>query len=189
MLRKRAPNALLAFVVAIFAMAWAPAGSASELTAYLGGQTFNSLDDCCQSVPFRMGYGVGIRLDSLGSTWEGFGYTDTKWAEVSILKTHYLNGEFAQGDIGGDLDLQVLRIKRLQFLASYGAGFFIHTTTTVKYNLPVVVNGILLVGHLEGQYMLNDRFSLVGLGRAGVAVGNDGFGYIGAALGGVLFRF
>lgn len=163
--------------------------SAAELTGFAGAQNFEAVNGCCQSVPFKSGFGLSLRADVLGGVYEGFGYTDRRWAEISILKTSYITGQFTKPDPEDDDSTTVTRLQKWQVLFSYGLGFYIHTTTTTKFNLPIVVNGVLAVGHLETQYSLNDRISFVALARIGGAGSFDSLGLIAAGLGGVLVRF
>lgn len=183
-------EALSTIVIATALFVTTPEAKASELSAYAGAQTVDPLSGgCCTGVPLRGGYGLGLRIENSGQVWQGFGYTDFRWAEISALKSTYLIGEYTKADPGSTSESTVTRLKRWQLIVSYGVGFFVHTTTTVRYDLPVVLNGFLGVAHLETQYALNDRYSLIGLGRLGAAISLEDKSMFAAGLGGLLYRF
>ncbi len=161
----------------------------TEVIGYGGLQSFNAISGCCVSVPPKATYGVGLRLEALEGIYQVLGITDLRWSEITLLKTHYLKGRFSQLDPSNDEDISVTRYDRWQIALSYGAGFFVHTTQQTRLNLPVSVNGVLAMTHLEAQYLVSDQFSLVAVARGGAAISLDNLGLVTGALGGLSFRF
>jgi hypothetical protein len=166
------------------------AAHAVDLIPLYTKQGYEAIDGCCQSASPRGGAGGVLRLE-LGDwgTWDVFGMSDIKWNELALLRPVYLVGQPIRLDPTLDGSTSVKRIRRYSLLWAYGGGFFTHNTRTTQFDLATLVGGLTLVNHLEFQYSLSDRFSLVLMARAGIAFSLDDFGLIFAPLAGFLVRF
>jgi len=160
-----------------------------ELIPLYTSQTYLALDGCCKSSNMRAGTAGIVRLDfeKIGS-WDIFGMSDTRWNEASFLRPIYLLGDKVVYDPAFDSSTQVRRVPQSTLVLSYGGGFFTHSTRTKNFDLAALVTGITLVLHLEYQYALSDKFSVVAIGRVGAALSLDDRGTMLAPMVGLLWR-
>jgi hypothetical protein len=162
---------------------------ALEIIPLYSNQNYTKLGGCCESAPNRSGAAGILRYNMADyGTWDIYGMSDRKWNEIALLKPVYLVGQNTGFDPTLDGITKVRRIQKYSVIWSYGAGLYTHNTKTTRFDLAALVTGLTVLNHFEFQYAINDRFSLIAVGRVGIALSIDDQGFVTAPLFGFLWR-
>lgn len=160
---------------------------AFSVQPYVGTLSYAHLDGCCQSSGSKIGTGIRVRmtLDD-AKEWDLFGYTDRRWSEFAILKPAVIHGTYYDKDPAPFTEsIRVARMSYWNWIFSYGGGYFIHSTRTLRYDLPAITSGFSLLGQSQWNYTLDDKYSLFAMLHLGIGLATDEKGYLyGAFLGG-----
>jgi hypothetical protein len=173
----------------IFCVFFSFKSQALEIIPLYSNQNYTKLGGCCESAPNRSGAAGILRyhMEDYG-TWDVYGMSDRKWNEIALLKPVYLFGQNPEFDPTLDGITKVRRIQKHSLIWSYGVGLYTHNTKTTRFDLAALVTGLTVLNHFEFQYAINDRFSLIAVGRVGVALSLDDQGFVTAPLFGFLWR-
>lgn len=162
---------------------------AFSVQPYLGALSYTHLDGCCQSTGMKIGTGIRVRMNlDDGKEWDLFGYTDRRWSEFGLLKPVMIHGTYLNSDpTPFNNDVQVHRASYWNWVFSYGGGYFLHTTRTLKYDLPAITSGFSILGQSQWNYTINDSYALYAMLQMGLGLATDEKGYLyGLFLGGTI---
>jgi hypothetical protein len=150
-------------------------GSASvqalELSAYGGPLGHATLGGCCRSSGNKIGGGLlgRITLSATGEI-ELLAFSNGRWSEGQILKPFYILGGSTTMDVGaGDL-VEAKALHDWRWITSFGGGYFSHTTRTQKFDLPVLVTGLVFSAFNQVLYSIDDKWSAGGILQVSVGM-------------------
>ncbi len=136
---------------------------AVEFLSYFGLMNHNNVGGCCQNDQQRNGGGILTRLEL--SEWGVYDfsiYSNGFWSEGLVMKPYYLVGSPNRFDTGAGEQIKVKTVSDWKWIASFGGGYFIHSSRTKNYDLPILLNGIVLTNFNQFVYSFNQH--LYGLG-------------------------
>lgn len=134
-----------------------------DFSFYTGYGSYQKLDGCCQSTGSRWGMGMEVPLFK---NWSLGAYTDRQWSEFTLHKKFVWGSDSAHISPSEDSHIRAKRIPDFIFMTSLGGGYFIHSTRTLRYDLPALVSGGLLSVQLNALSSIYENF-FISLGAQG----------------------
>lgn len=162
---------LLIFLLLTSALSAGPAARATEFLAYGGALTHSAAGGCCQSTGTKPGGGVlgRFELKPFGEV-DLLAYSDGRWSEGIIAKPYYLMGAPNRADTGAGEMVEAVTVSNWRWISSFGAGFFTHTSRRKKFDLPILISGLVFSNINQFMYAVNDRWSAGGILQLSFAI-------------------